>query len=103
MSKLVNLMTYIKESIDDIEKAIKERMIDTRKVQLSEYGNLIRSIETPSQPVSILTVVPVKKSTKIINADIHDYTPVFCHIEGYEALDESALIQTLELTDEDYE
>ena len=54
MSKLVNLMTYVKESIDDIEKAIKERMIDTRKVQLSEYGNLIRSIEGSSQPKRML-------------------------------------------------
>lgn len=104
MSRISKLIDYTRTAIDDIEKAISERMIATNKVPLGEYGNLIRSIKSETaEPLPLAIVMQSKMKSKPIHKFIvHDYTPLAFHLEDYEPIDLSTIAVTLELTEEDY-
>lgn len=104
MSRISELINYTRLAVDDIEVAIRERMIGTDGIPLTEYGNLIRSIKTSAEPLPLAVVLETKKKDKSINNfTIHDFTPIAYYIEGYEPIDLSTIAVSLELTEEDYE
>lgn len=129
MSHIPELLDSLRQSLDDIERAIKSHFIVTKDVPLSEYGDLIRSIKRGQggsssaamairgtiktgarvvrgnayNPVEIVNG-PTRKMPKHNNAFmVYGIAPTPGYIEGYEPVDLATLPATLELTDDNYD
>jgi hypothetical protein len=70
---MIKIVTYIKNAIDDIELALKERGVFTDRIALNQYGNLIRSIESgengTGDKLSFMNVAPATETFKHIASD----------------------------------
>lgn len=129
MSHIPELLDSLRQSLDDIERAIKSHFIVTKDVPLSEYGDLIRSIKrgqggstsaamairgtiktgarvargntySPAEIVCGATRKTPKRSNALM---VFNIAPVSGYIEGYEPVDLATLPATLELTDDNYD
>lgn len=128
ISRIPELLDYLRLAIDDIERALRSHFVETKNVPLNEYGNIIRGFkkgsgtESTSLPIKLklnkknkvvqgivydlsssTKITTTNKNTKLVNKFVvRDFTPIVCQIPGYQTIDLSMLTATLELEDDCY-